>query len=99
MKHSKLIYGAGALLLAVAGALAGKASVKANANPVYFTTGVSPNKHCAPLTSLGSIVFTTGASGTGVNQATIKTASGGSARLWGTNTCSTGAKPAHLKTL
>jgi hypothetical protein len=98
MKHSKFLFGAGTLLLAVGGVLAGRASAKfTNLSHVYFsTTGTA--HHCVTMSGLpgsGNLIFTT--NGTLTNQATIKTSGGGGIKLYGDNTCSTDDVVAHFK--
>jgi len=79
-----------AIVLTTAGAIAGRASAKADATRIFFSTGAGGSTHCFALTGstfTGSAALTTGASV--AHQASITSVGGISRNLYGTSTCST----------
>jgi len=94
MTKKNFFLGAGAAVLAVSAAFAGRASVKSSPSSIYVSTALGG---CRALTVVltSANTFTTGGSGF---QATIKTAGGNNTRnIWATSTCAAGAKPVHFK--
>jgi len=78
-------------MLAVAGVFAVRANTKAIAAHLFVSTAAGG---CLQVNASSVAKFTT----IGVNQATIRTTSGGSEKMWATNACSgTGAKAVYYK--
>ncbi|MBS1597444.1 MAG: hypothetical protein JST75_04420 [Bacteroidetes bacterium] len=93
MSNSKILMGAGALVLTAAGVFAGRASTKfANAPGLYYK---NVSNVCTMITSaLSTAKLTTGGAGT---QATIKTSGGiGNIALFSDAACSA-TKAVHFK--
>ena len=93
MTNSKILMGAGALVLTAAGVVAGRASTKfANAPGLYYVKA----SVCTQITSaINTAKLTTG--GASETQATIRTStlvSPGTVALWADNACS---KAVHFK--
>jgi hypothetical protein len=91
MKKTQAIFGAGALLLAIAVFFAGKANSKAIAAHLFVSTTAGG---CLQINASSVAKFTT----IGVFQAAIITDNCGSLKLWATSACGgTGAKAVYFK--